>query len=222
MKLFQVTNIFTKEDEVAGELKRARENLKLSLQKASNDLKIKIEYLEALEQGDFDKLPKGVYRKNFLREYVLYLRLDYKDFEKTFAESKLKNKKKYNPFSKKVVKDYKLIIFPKLIKNFLIVLVVIICLMYLLFSLKEIIAPPFLEISNPEDNMVIDNSFINIVGISEAEAEVSINGKIVIIDKEGLFSKKVDLSKGINQIIIKAKKKYSQENIIIKQILVNK
>ena len=151
----------------------------------------------------------------------MYLNLDYKDFSEIFNEPEQVDKKKYNPFSKKVVKDYKLIIFPKIVKNILIISVVAFCLLYLSLSLKGIVAPPFLEISNPEDNLVIENNFVNVLGVSEEEAEVSINGEIVMIDQEGAFFKKVDLSKGVNQIIIKSKKKYSRENIIIKQILAN-
>lgn len=216
---FKASNLLFKEDELCQEIKKAREKKKITLQKASADLKININYLKALEEGCFEKLPEGVYKKNFLRDYCHYLGLNYNDFLQIFLKKEEDTKE--DPFSKKIIKNYKLIIFPKILKNILIVFVVFSCLMYLIFSLKEIVAPPFLSVSNPEDNLVLENNFINILGVSEPEAEVTINGELVMIDKEGGFSKKIDLSKGVNEIIIKSKKKYSRENIIIKRILVN-
>jgi hypothetical protein len=59
-----------------------------------------------------------------------------------------------------------------------------------------------------------------VVGETEAEAELKINGEMILSNNNGNFSQTINLKSGLNNIIISTKKKYSQENIIIKQVLV--
>lgn len=62
---------------IAGEeLKSIRENLGLSLEDVSNDLHIRVAYLQALEDNDLEKIPSLVQAKGFLRLYTNYLHLD--------------------------------------------------------------------------------------------------------------------------------------------------
>ena len=58
------------------------------------------------------------------------------------------------------------------------------------------------------------------IGQSETEAEVKINGELILMDEDGNFSKLINLKKGVNPLEISAKKKYSRENLIIRQVLV--
>lgn len=61
----------------AGELlKEAREKLKIPLSKASDDLFIRITYLEAIENNRPEILPSPVQGRGFLRMYAEYLHLD--------------------------------------------------------------------------------------------------------------------------------------------------
>lgn len=57
-------------------LKQARESRELPLREIEWATKIKTEYLEALEDEDFDSLPTPVYVRGFLRAYARYLDLD--------------------------------------------------------------------------------------------------------------------------------------------------
>lgn len=221
MNEFKVNNIISDYDEVAEKLKSARQVKKISLAKAALDLKINQKYLKALEEGDFDQLPSGVYKKNFLKEYLIYLKIYNKDLLKIFEQTSGEPAKRKNPFAKNRIKEHRLVIFPKIIKNLTIFLVVALCLSYLLLSLKKIIMPPILEVSNPGDNIILKENFVNIIGRSEPEAQVVINDEAVMIDANGVFTLQVALSQGINKIVIKAKKKHSRENVIIKQVLVD-
>jgi cytoskeletal protein RodZ len=57
-------------------LKRRRTDLGISLKQVAEATKIRIEHLEAIEEGEFDKLPADVYTKGFIRNYSQYLELD--------------------------------------------------------------------------------------------------------------------------------------------------
>lgn len=64
--------------EIGLQLKRAREQLGLSLSDMQRMTKIHLEYLRALEEDQFDILPSPFYVRAFLRTYALSLGLDAK------------------------------------------------------------------------------------------------------------------------------------------------
>jgi cytoskeletal protein RodZ len=56
--------------ELAGELVLHRKEKPISLREISNSTKISMCYLEAIESGDFHKLPAGIYATSYLRQYA--------------------------------------------------------------------------------------------------------------------------------------------------------
>ena len=53
------------------QLKEAREGRGLTLQQVAASTKISVSVLEALEQGDFPRLPGGIFSRAFVRSYAL-------------------------------------------------------------------------------------------------------------------------------------------------------
>lgn len=63
--------------EIGTTLRDARVRRDISLQRAEDDTKIRVKYIQAMENEDFDVLPGGTYVKGFLRTYAEYLGIDY-------------------------------------------------------------------------------------------------------------------------------------------------
>lgn len=222
MNKFSSSKIILEKEAVANVLKETRQSKELSLKTISEKLNINFRYLRYLEKGQFEKLPPGVYGKSFLKEYAIFLGLNYKDLMSVFDdlhETKELNVKR-DIFSKQVIKKHNFLILPKIIKSFLLILAVTICLIYLGKALKEAVSPPMLSIVEPIDNLVTDEYFVNIIGVTEEETQVLVNGELTFIDDDGSFSKRVNLKNGLNKIIISAKKRYSQEVIVERQVMV--
>jgi cytoskeletal protein RodZ len=57
-------------------LKRAREERKLSLREIAGETKISVSALEALERGDYSRLPGGIFGRAFVRAYALHVGLE--------------------------------------------------------------------------------------------------------------------------------------------------
>ena len=57
-------------------LREAREELDLTLDQVSTDLRIEPQFLEALENDDFASLAAPVFTKGYLRQYAVRLELD--------------------------------------------------------------------------------------------------------------------------------------------------
>ena len=222
MGIFKKTEIKENNELIADALKLGRQEKKIGLKQASKTLGINLRYLKYLETGDFNKLPTGIYRKNFLREYAIFLDLNAEKLVDLFQDKNdnQPTNDKQNIFSRKIPAARYFLTFPKIIKNTIITGIVIICLSYLGYSIINIIKPPTLTVTNPAKDITIVSRIINIEGIAEKEARILINNEEVLIDNEGAFNKLINLKKGVNTISIKASKKYSQESIIIRKILV--
>ncbi len=57
-------------------LREARDNKKISLQEVSNQLRISVKQIEALENGDFTNLPQPMIVRGFIRNYARLLGID--------------------------------------------------------------------------------------------------------------------------------------------------
>jgi cytoskeletal protein RodZ len=62
--------------EIGSTLREARVRRSLTLQQVEEDTKIRVKYLQAMENEDFDVMPGPTYAKAFLRTYSSYLGLD--------------------------------------------------------------------------------------------------------------------------------------------------
>ena len=60
-------------------LKRAREEKNISLQEIAETTKIRVKYLQAIEDEQFDLLPGAVYAKGFVNTYIRYLDIGYSE-----------------------------------------------------------------------------------------------------------------------------------------------
>ena len=200
-------------------LRQARFLKKLDLNQIAKKINIRTEYLLALEEDRYDKLPAGLYGKNFIKEYAAYLGLNIKEVLNDWDKQILSSSPD-NPFSRKILARNKFIIFPRIIRNLLIIGAIAFCFLYLIVYFKKIVLAPELIITQPTSNLALTSTNITISGQTEKEAEVTINGEIVLNNNAGNFSQTINLKKGLNNIIIKAKKKYSREQTVTRQILV--
>ena len=101
-------------------------------------------------------------------------------------------------------------------------LLIIFCLIllggYLFYRIIIIFLPPYLEILSPIDKIEVNDFSLKISGKTDRLVEVYINNKMVP-NQDGYFEEEVKLLPGINNLKISAKKKYSKEKIISRQII---
>lgn len=199
-------------------LKMARTKKKLSLSKVSRILNIKEQYLIALEEEDYNKLPINLYAKNYLKDYAKFLDLDAEKLIKKSPFNTTEAEK--NPFSKKIMSTFKFLIVPKIIRNAVLFLLVISLFFYLGYYFLKSKERPELLIYQPKEDIITANRQIILEGKSDAEAEIRINGELILADENGYFSETIYLKLGLNEIKVSAKKKYSQKNIIERKIIV--
>lgn len=78
---------------MAGEgtiLRKAREEKEMSYQNIEESIKIRVRYLEALENEDYGILPGVTYTRGFLRTYAKYLGINPQEIVNSYSASLLK------------------------------------------------------------------------------------------------------------------------------------
>jgi cytoskeletal protein RodZ len=200
-------------------LKEYREKSGMTIARFSEITKISQKSIIELESDNFDVLDAYDIPK-YISIYARYLNLDkeklvlkYKD--QVGIEASKQQTSNHRPEAQPSV-----ILTPKMLKVFGIVLVGLLVIGYLFFQVTQIFEEPYLEVTTPAEDIVITDNFIDIRGRTEREATIYINDKEVTIDAKGFFVATLDLTDGINLIKISAQKKHSKQSVIYREILV--
>ncbi len=195
---------------IGNRLKQARRKNKLTLEQAEEQTKVRIKYLQAIEQDNWNIFPNKVYVLGFVRRYARFIGLDedkiVEEFKREFGE--------YSTHVKVAEKERwldRIVITPKLLITFFSSLAVLAIIGYIIFSAKAISKPPEIEILSPATEAVTQRE-ITIEGKTSSTAIVEINNQMVSVDDSGYFSQKVNLSEGINNFTIKSKNRIGREN----------
>jgi len=182
---------------------------KLSLVKIARDLRIKKEYLEALEAGDWQNLPEPAFVRGFIKSYAQYLSLDADHtlaiFRREFDERKYPQKSSYR-------KQKRLMFTPNKFVNLALIIAVMIFIIYLAIGYTSLLSSPKLEVFAPPDDLTTQVPYVVVSGQVEKDAAVAIEGQIVPVDENGNFSYQLELKEGQNIIEIIASKRLSPKS----------
>lgn len=200
-------------------LKQVREKANVSLNEIAKNTKIRKFYLEMLEEGRFDKLPPDVYVKGFLNSYAEYLGIESADVMKLYekergiqrsmkrSQSGLKSgEAKKSKFELPVISFT-----PKILASIFFAALVFFGGIYFYREVGEFSKAPRLVVLQPADNFSIEGSSVEVVGITDKEGKIRINGQPVFVNDKGEFEETVSLQNGVNEIEIKAINRFSNE-----------
>ncbi len=212
-------------NETLGErLKTVREESGISIETAAEATHIRSLYLTAIEASAWDQLPGEAYAKSFVKTYAEYLGTSatvalsrYERERQVFVRSI--NERGWHTMRPRLDRR-SLVVGAHLARRAVVALIVLGVLTYMGVELGQVIVPPRLEVSEPAENEIVREQRITVKGAAEAEATVSINGQEVVGDGQGNFTTVVELSDGLNTIIVSAKKKHSRPTTVARTILV--
>ncbi len=220
MTIFCAKKLTTPEQRLGAKLKEAREVFGVDLNTVSKAIRIPAKYLNALEKNRFNDLPKAkVYRLNYLKEYANFLHLDEtKTIEQFNRENGLKGVEQIHP--KQSLKNAPLFSISIFARNLLIASFVLLLVGYLGWQVKRVLEPPQLIVYNPAEGITVMEHNIAVQGETEKECRLAINGQEIMPDEKGRFNLMVNLSDGLNTIIITATKKHGKISTVTRHIVV--
>ena len=201
-------------------LKEERLKNDLSLDQVSFKTQIATKYLEAFERGSYEKLPGEIYNKQFIKKLAKNFSLSEKKLLNIYQAEK-KAQLTFNQLQPKKAPPKKILTWltPKIIRNTVITILILSCFTYLGVEVKNIFSAPILEIISPASQTITHESTIEIKGITEPEAILTINNQKILPQADGTFIEAVDLTIGLNIFNISVKKKHSKANVVTLSIL---
>lgn len=190
-------------------LKEEREKKFYTLDEIEKITKIRKELLEALEAGQYAKLPPPTFVQGFIKNYSRFLGLNTDKllavFRREFSD-RVHPPRILDSFANPVDrKRFKLT--PAGALGSIVLGLIIIFFIYLWFEYRFLVGGPFLEVSQPVNELNAGSETIIVAGRTDPEAKVSINEQEIQVDVGGRFSQEVKLSDSVNTIAISAKSK---------------
>lgn len=193
-------------------LASARTKKRISLKKASGDLKIKIEHLKALEEESWQDLPEPTFVRGFIASYVGYLGLDPETmqaiYRREFDQRQYPHKSTITPAQKR------LYFTPSRLINLVFALAILAFVAYLTLQYSSIFSAPKIDITSPLEDETVIIPVILIEGNTEKDTTVSVNGQFIPVNEEGKFTYQYNLTAGRNTIEIIASKRLSPKTKI--------
>lgn len=199
----------------AGEvLSRARQEKHLSLRTVARETKLPVKYLEIIEAGDWEALPKGDYARYFIREYARFLGLDPTPLLSDVAPQ-AQSSTAAQPAGHPV--NTARVVHP--LRRLMVAGILVIVLAYLAFAARVVLRPPELMLTSPEQDVTTSEPTLMVSGITTVGTEVSLNSALVQVNERGRFSQEVPLQPGLNTITVTGKKGFGQSVSIVRRVL---
>jgi cytoskeletal protein RodZ len=198
-----------------------RKRKKLSLEQLSGRLKISARRLRAFEKNDFGRLPAPVYVRGYLKQYASFFNIKtgllFEKYERQALSSQQEIIKRPKPLQQ--LREGRA---PLRLRS-LFILSIFLFLgfssVYIFWQVNSAFSSPAIHLSSPGDNIVVDESVVNVSGKTDSEVDLTINGQAVYADQEGYFNQEIVLKEGLNTIQIKATNNLGRSSQIIKKIL---
>lgn len=200
-------------------LKENREKQGFKLEEVSRKLNITQKYLIALESGDYSILPAKIYVHCFLKLYGELLALNTKELIDLYSQEVGNSKKEHTVTKKNIIKPITMWSLPRVISGIVLLIGLSIFLGYIGMGVYRLVQHPFLEVDGPQNNIVISENFVEVVGRTHKEVQIYINNNHILADELGEFRSMVSLQKGVNIIKIVAKNRHGKESIEYRKIL---
>lgn len=204
---------------VGQRLKEIRLQKGLTLSDVSQSTRIRPNFLEYIENGEYEKLPSATVAHGFVRNYISFLGLPEKEtmaiFKREFDEEKI-----YKVLPGGMAKREDFPIIRMNFSRFILVAVLLFSLLvFLLFQYKDAIISPSVSITSPTDNQVISSTYIVVSGKTNPENVVYVNSFPVSVNDDGSFKKIISVFTGVNTIQIKVVNRF--DKVTEKTIQVN-
>lgn len=197
-------------------LKSARLKKRYSLKKVERETKIKKEFVEAIERGDWITLPEFPVIAGFVKNLASFLNVDVKTAYATLKRDYPPRGLSINP---KPDVGGKFTWTPKY--TFLVgILTTVLALFgYLGFQYIKFNSPPTLAVAKPPDGFISTLNKVDVSGKTDSDATIKINNQLVLVGDDGVFNGQVEIFEGTSEIEIKAISRSGKETTIVRKII---
>jgi len=203
-------------------LQSQRQKMELTLDILSEDLQVSLDYLKALEEGNYAIFPAKVYALGFLKKLISFLGLNDAK-EEMLAEFEIEwERQKFISSAYSAARDKRKLPVITLGKIGIVAggVAIVVLLVFLGARLFYFISAPELTILEPAENeLMVRGSFIWVKGNTRKESVLSINGRELKVDGEGRFSEKIELVSGLNYLKFNSQDRFGKISQVVKYVV---
>lgn len=199
-------------------LQEARIVKKISLEQAETATKIRMKFLQAIESDDYTDLPSVSYAKGFVRNYAEYLGLDSVMVLAFFRRQTAEVSKSSLLPKKDVLAPSRFQLTPGRFLAAILIALVLIFLGYLGFQYRKLNLPPGLSVDSPSNQVVVHERRVDILGKTDPDATVTVNGINVLVRGDGKFFDQIQLDSGVNKITIVATSRFGKTTTVVREV----
>lgn len=196
-------------------LREARVRKRYSLKKLEGKTKIKKEFIEAIEKSDWVCLPDFPVISGFVKNLASPLGVNTKMAQALLKRDYPPKKLFINP---KPDVGSKFSWTPKYTFWTGILIVILAILGYLGFQYLKFNSPPFLEVSQPKEGLVVNSREVIVEGKTDPDATVKVNNQVILVGEDGLFSGKIEVFSGTKEIDIEAVSRSGKKTEVVRKI----
>ena len=200
--------------------RQAREKKHLTLDDVERATKIRKKFLSDIERDDYANLPSPAYAKGFVKNYSDFLGLDETNVL-AYYRRQTAEVPKSSLLPKKVdaaLAPAPLRMTPGRFLGLLVGVLVIIFIGYLALQYRTIQLPPALSMESPKENLVSNEQRIEVLGTTDPDATVMINGVSVLVRSDGKFFDQVVLEPGVNTVMVVATSRFGKSTTIKRDV----
>lgn len=202
-------------------LKEERKRQKLTVEEIAKATRIRAQFLEAIEKGEYKKLPSSAYAQGFVKNYIDYLGLPEKEllalFRREFNEEEF-----VSVLPESFTKPREISLQGVRIRRAGIIGIslLFVLIIYIFFQYRSAFFSPSLQVNTPAENTTITAQTITIKGTTEPNTTVTVNNIPVFVDSTGAYAKDITVFPGSVTVQVKATNSFGKVSIIQRHITV--
>jgi len=201
-------------------LSEERKKQGFTLLEVSKSTKIRANFLEAIEKGEYKNLPSSAYAQGFVKNYINFLGLPEKEFL-ALLRREFKEEEFLGVLPESFTKPKEISLVGLRLKRALVLGsgIILLLAVYMFFQYKSVIFNPSLSVINPPENS-ITSQVINVAGTTDPASVVTVNNLPVFVDNNGNYTKEISLFPGNNTIIVKTVNSFGKTSVVERHIVV--
>lgn len=193
-------------------LKKARKKKKISLDEAEISTTVRKKYLRAFEEEDFSNMPDNVYALGYLKKYCDFLDIKTDEIVSQFRQTGNYVKNNLDLINPKKITDFRFVFTPRILLVSCVFAAVFIFVGYIWLQFKVFTSAPPLKILSPSDQAYVTKDVINVAGLTDEGAKLTINSEPIRLDEDGKFQTDIKLQDGVNTIEIVSENKIKKQS----------
>lgn len=198
-------------------IRMRREAKHISTDEMARELKIASRYVDALEEGAYHMFPAKIYVRGFLKRSLAFLKIT-DEHEQTACMGLFQEEwaahfpaKDGEPVALPEQNKHVWLLTPGRLMQALGGIALVAFFIFLGIQLMHFAGTPGLAINEPNDRFVVDRPLVRVIGTTEKESQLTVNGREVTIDGAGNFDAQIDLQPGVNVLEFFARNRFGKE-----------